>query len=152
MSQISEFDLNKYREAFSLFDADNDGAVSVNEVKEIFNNLGYNPSKKELQRMMHSIDNGKEGLMSFERFAQIMSKKTEKADYEGELKACFQLFDKDGDGFVTQEELYETLNKLGFHFTEKQVSDMMQFADEDGNGLLNYDEFAKVNSTLSGVK
>ena len=150
--EVSEAELSKYREAFNLFDTDNDGVVTKNEVEEIFNNLGYRPSKKELQQMMNTTDAGEEGAISFEKFAQIISKRTQKKDPEEELKNCFKFIDKDGDGFVTQKELYETLKRLGFVFTEKQVMDMMQFADQDGNGLLNFEEFVKVNKSLSGSK
>lgn len=48
-SQLTEEQVAEFREAFSLFDDDNDGTISTNELGTVFKCLGQNPTDTELQ-------------------------------------------------------------------------------------------------------
>jgi len=54
--------------------------------------------------------------------------------------AAFQDFDRDGDGFVDMNEMVGVLEPKGF--TPEQVQVLIQKHDSDGDGRLNYSEFA----------
>jgi Ca2+-binding EF-hand superfamily protein len=41
-------------------------------------------------------------------------------------------FDRDGDGYITCNELYDVLNKMGRNYTDKQVKRMIKAVDTDG--------------------
>ena len=47
----------------------------------------------------------------------------------------------DGDGYITLEELIQVLKALGESFTRKEGENMIQEADTDGDGKINYIEF-----------
>ena len=54
---------------------------------------------------------------------------------------AFDLFDEDGRGFITSDELHRTLCALGFDVTHAQAGTMMERADTNGDGALDFDEF-----------
>lgn len=51
-----------------------------------------------------------------------------------ELKQAFFLFDKNGDGTISENELASVLENLGQKPTEEEIKDMMREVDADGNG------------------
>jgi len=57
------------------------------------------------------------------------------------LKAMFANIDTDNSGTITYEELKEGLAKLGSRLTEAEVKQLMDAADVDGNGSIDYIEF-----------
>ncbi|CAI9782446.1 unnamed protein product [Fraxinus pennsylvanica] len=61
-----------------------------------------------------------------------------------ELKSVFATFDKNHDGFITKKELEETLKSIGISATEKDVVDIVEKIDSNGDGLVDFDEFCKL--------
>ncbi|PPD85442.1 hypothetical protein GOBAR_DD17599 [Gossypium barbadense] len=57
------------------------------------------------------------------------------------LKAMFKNIDTDESGSITYEELKEGLARLGSKLTEAEVKQLMEAADVDGNGTIDYIEF-----------
>lgn len=68
-----------------------------------------------------------------------MAKKTKGTSYEDELKAAFKIFDADGNGSITVQELKQVLDNLGERLTEEEVGEMIKEADTDGDGTVNYE-------------
>ncbi|KAK0571579.1 hypothetical protein LWI29_018348 [Acer saccharum] len=58
-----------------------------------------------------------------------------------ELKRVFAMFDKNGDGFITKQELRESLKNLRLMVTEKEAEEMVVKVDANGDGLIDFDEF-----------
>jgi len=58
-----------------------------------------------------------------------------------EFKEAFSLFDKDGDGTITTEELGTVMRSLGQNPTEAELQDMINEVDGDGNGTIDFPEF-----------
>ncbi|XP_075481431.1 calcium-dependent protein kinase 2-like [Primulina tabacum] len=57
------------------------------------------------------------------------------------LKAMFTNMDTDNSGSITYEELKTGLARLGSKLTEAEVKQLMDAADVDGNGTIDYIEF-----------
>ena len=72
---------------------------------------------------------------------------TRKSEDE-KLKWAFRLFDKDGNGLISFEELGHVMKNLGENLTDSEIGEMMNEADSDGDGQINYDEFVKMMSPL----
>ena len=59
-----------------------------------------------------------------------------------EFRDAFKLFDKDGDGVITVDEVYTVFKSLGFKkYTKQDVQKMVEAIDVDGNGTIDLDEF-----------
>ncbi len=57
-------------------------------------------------------------------------------------KMLFNAMDKNKDGVVDEKELALAFQALGFSWLgEKQISGIMQRADKDGNGIIDFEEY-----------
>ncbi|KAH8495700.1 hypothetical protein H0E87_018762 [Populus deltoides] len=58
-----------------------------------------------------------------------------------EFREAFCLFDKDGDGCITVEELATVIRSLDQNPTEEELHDMISEVDSDRNGTIEFAEF-----------
>jgi Ca2+-binding EF-hand superfamily protein len=49
-----------------------------------------------------------------------------------ELRLAFSMFDKDGDGQISAQEVRETMESLGIHVEPSQVKMMVKKVDTNG--------------------
>ena len=61
----------------------------------------------------------------------------------GELRKAFDVMDENKDGVVTKDELKKLLQGLGEEVTDEIVDEMINIADENGDGKVQFDEFCK---------
>ena len=66
--------LASYKEAFSVFDKDGSGAVSVSELGEMMSALGQNLSAEELDAMVEEVDADGSSEIDFDEFCACMQK------------------------------------------------------------------------------
>ena len=55
-----------------------------------------------------------------------------------DLKQDFAAFDLDGDGSITTQELRTELESLGEHLSEVEINQMMEEADENHDGTVDF--------------
>ena len=58
-----------------------------------------------------------------------------------DLLKVFKLFDDDKTGTVSFKNLKRVCQELGENMTDDELKEMMDWADKDGDGVLNEDEF-----------
>jgi Ca2+-binding EF-hand superfamily protein len=63
---------------------------------------------------------------------------------EEEMIEAFKVFDSDGNGMISADELKQIMFNLGEKLTEEEVEDMVKEADIDGDGEINYEEFVSM--------
>jgi calcium-dependent protein kinase len=71
---------------------------------------------------------------------KVIAESLSEEDIKG-LKTLFANMDTDKSGTITYEELKNGLAKLGSKLTEAEVKQLMEAADVDGNGTIDYIEF-----------
>lgn len=55
-----------------------------------------------------------------------------------EFREAFQLFDKDGDGTITTNEIGTVMKNLGQDPSEEELMEMVREVDVDGNGIVEF--------------
>ncbi|KAL0699683.1 hypothetical protein Bca4012_055805 [Brassica carinata] len=68
------------------------------------------------------------------------------------IKDMFTLMDDDNDGRITYPELKAGLQKVGSQLGEPEIKMLMEVADVDGNGFLDYGEFVAVIIHLQKIE
>eukprot|EP00961_Rhodomonas_salina_P064921 873499-Rhodomonas_salina.3 len=103
------------------------------------------------------VDADGNGTIDFPEFLTLMARKMKDTDSEEEIlearefsdkpptraMSC-QVFDKDGNGFISAAELRHVMTNLGEKLTDEEVDEMIREADIDGDGQINYEEFVKM--------
>lgn len=64
------------------------------------------------------------------------------------LQRIFDLFDKNGDGFITVEELSQALSCLGLNADLTELKSTVESYIQPGNTGLNFDDFSSLHKTL----
>ncbi|XP_012262941.1 neo-calmodulin-like isoform X5 [Athalia rosae] len=141
---LSEDQVAEFKEAFMLFDKDEDGTITMVELGVVMRSLGQRPSETELRDMVNEVDQDGNGTIEFNEFLQMMSKKMKGSDGEDELREAFRVFDKNNDGLISSTELRHVMTNLGDKLSEEEVDDMIKEADLDGDGMVNYEEFVTI--------
>ncbi|XP_069114939.1 calmodulin-like [Argopecten irradians] len=147
--QLSEEQIAEFKEAFNLFDKDGNGAITVEELGTVMRSLGQTPTEAELQDMINEVDANENGTLDFSEFLTMMTRQMKDTDSEEELKVAFRAFDKDGNGFISKDELRHVMTNLGERLTEEQADEMIREADIDGDGQVNYEEFLSMMMSKS---
>eukprot|EP01022_Parablepharisma_sp_SALTPOND_P028437 TRINITY_DN70963_c0_g1_i1.p5 TRINITY_DN70963_c0_g1~~TRINITY_DN70963_c0_g1_i1.p5 ORF type:complete len:178 (-),score=25.90 TRINITY_DN70963_c0_g1_i1:1809-2342(-) len=145
--QLSQEQIAEFKEAFSLFDKDGDGTITIKELEIVMRSLGQNPTEAELQDMINEVDEDGNGVIDFSEFLSLMANKMKDNDTEEELMEAFKVFDRDGSGSISSEELRHVMMNLGEKLSEEEVDKMLREADVNGDGSIDFSEF--VNMLIS---
>jgi len=130
-----------YRHAFTLFDADGDGTISIKELQEVMKSLNLNPTETEIEDMINEVDSDRNGTIDFEEFCKMMTNPTKEVDFEAEMKSAFGVFDHDGSGTISLDELRKVMQSFGEILTDEELDTMIKEVDTDGDGQIDYKEF-----------
>lgn len=143
-SHFTEAEVRKLYRAFRRLDEDGSGQISRAEFMQV-PSIASNPL---VQRVMAVLDKDNDNEISFAEFVQALS--VFSSENEGDkLKMAFKIYDIDGDGFITNGELFTVLkmmvgDNLGDAQLQQVVDKTMIFADRDKDGKVSYDEFCEV--------
>jgi calmodulin len=141
---LTDEQIGEFKEAFSLFDKDGDGSITIQELGTVMRSLGQNPTEVELKDMIREVDVDGNGTIDFSEFLNLMARKMKDTDSDEELKEAFKVFDKDQNGFISAAELRHVMINLGEKLTDEEVNQMIQEADINGDGQVDYEEFVKM--------
>ncbi|OWF34590.1 Calmodulin, striated muscle [Mizuhopecten yessoensis] len=100
--------------------------------------LGQNPTDADIHDMVALVDSDGNGSIDFDEFLHLVAKRLQEADIETGLVEAFRLFDKDGNGFLTANELQSVVATSGESLTTEEVDMLMNEADVNNDGKVNY--------------
>ncbi|CAN1847143.1 Probable calcium-binding protein CML17 [Linum perenne] len=152
IKKLDDEQLGELREIFRSFDRNKDGSLTQLELGSLLRSLGLKPSEDQIERMIQKADTNNNGLIEFSEFVDLVEPDLvqSKCPYtEEQLRKMFTLFDRDGNGFITAAELAHSMAKLGHALTAVELTSMIREADGDGDGCINFQEFAKAITSAS---
>ncbi|XP_045046556.1 calmodulin-like protein 6 isoform X4 [Desmodus rotundus] len=140
--RLTAAQVTEYKGVFEMFDEEGNGEVKTAELERLMSLLGINPTKSELTSMAKDVDRDNKGFFNCDSFLALMGIYWEKAqNQEGELRAAFRVFDKEGKGYIDWDTLKYVLMNAGEPLNEVEAEQMMKEADKDGDGTIDYEEF-----------
>ena len=131
-----------------MYDKNGDSKITLDEFGEVIKSLGLDPSKNQLATLMQEIDLDGSGTVDFPEFCELLVGRMQTIDDPALLEQAFKLFDKDGGGTISREEVKETINDVmkgtGEAMSESEFEEMIDEFDEDGDGIITFDEFKRI--------
>ena len=135
--------IQQYRKAFSVYEKEDEGKISKKDLGILMRSLGQNPTEAELQDMINEVDADRKGTIEFHEFLSMMERKKDYIESEDEVLAAFRVFDDDGTGYVSADELREVLTSLGEKLTDEEVEELFSEGEIDTDGLINYHDLCQ---------
>ena len=147
-SPMTEELISDFRDALKTFDTDEDGYLSLKELKDLLIELGVPVTNEELTEMTNEIDIEGNGTIDFKEFILLMARKMRDYDNEDEYIEAFRIIDKNNDDLISKEELKEAMTIIGQFVwgespTDADIEYMIKEADTDGDGFLHYSDFIR---------
>ena len=131
---------NEISAAFKKFDANNDGAISVQELKNGLRSTGVKFNDQEIEVIFAVADLNGDGEISEAEFDNLMGTAVSFGRVE-DVKAAFFRFDKNGDGAIDRNELKQMLAATGKNPSDQEVDQLFRKGDTDGDGQIDLGEF-----------
>ncbi|NXC70701.1 CETN1 protein, partial [Anhinga anhinga] len=131
------------REAFDLFDRDGSGLMDVSDLKAR-SCKNAETLREEMKRIVSEFGEEGSGKLTFKSFLQVMTQKMAEPCLEKEILKAFKVFDCDGTGKISFENLKVVASEVGEEVTDEELQEMIDEADVDGDGEVDKQEFLRM--------
>lgn len=142
--------ITKAYKRFQATDQDKSGMIDYTEFCEILQ-VDASPSG---EKVFSLFDYDKSGQIEVREFMIALSNFCG-AGKEARLKFSFMVFDEDGNGVITKDELKKILkaNHMATQDSEvaRKAETIMTQADKDGDGVVTFDEFVIVSKKFPNI-
>jgi len=126
------------RQCFDQYDATNDGVITYEEFEKALQDANYSPDT--VKEIFESIDVNRNGHIMYTEFlAATLEAHGHIA--EERIAEAFDRLDSDDSGFISRQNLREM---LGEETTSKEIDEIINSGDKDGDGQLSYPEFLEM--------
>lgn len=147
-TQLSDHAIRDLKHMFMSMDENNDGTLSVGELKQGLCKAGVS-LPPDLNRMMEQIDTDGSGVIDYSEF---MAATLERRKYIAEdvCWRAFKTFDVDSSGSIDRQELGRLLglddvvDVMQVEVTQKEIDEIMSEVDLNGDGKIDFEEFLEM--------
>lgn len=142
---MSKEEFQECKDAFNLFDHDNDGRVHCKELGTLLRALRRSPTEAQIAEYSAHVADPTSHHFTFDDFHRLLLTipPTDIATVEKELMDAFSVFDKEGKGYIGTGELRRIVTTLGDKLSEQEADEMCKEADPEGTGNVEYSVFVK---------
>jgi calmodulin len=138
-------EINEYKAAFTVFDKDNDGRISTEEMGILMRSLGQNFSNAELNEIIIQVEmKGHGGSVEFHEFLDLMAKNRKEQDDQDKLIKAFKYFDKDNTGLINFENFKHVLTTVAEKLNAEETEKLIEIVEVNETGQLKYREMLKL--------
>ncbi|XP_075249394.1 uncharacterized protein LOC142342089 [Convolutriloba macropyga] len=135
------------KETFDKFDKQEIDAIPAFDLLNVLRQLQLTPTSVEVTEILEKMHaNSADCVVQFDEFLDIYWDFSQRIIGEEQVKDAFKVLDKEGKGEITVEVLREFLTKTGDMLDEDEFEAMIEEADLEGNGVINYEEFVTIMS------
>lgn len=118
--------------------------ISSRDVKIAVKALGLELPRDQYIKLISGMERNQKGFIKKETFMKEMRKQLSKRDIKDDMIKAFQLFDEHDTGKIDFNNLKNVALLIGEKVTDQEITNMLEAADEDGDGKVNQTEFLKL--------
>lgn len=150
--------------AWDTYDRDGSGTLDLDEVRAVFQGLGYKMTEEDLQKFFIDADKDGSGSISKSEFAAAFSSpnvggaavmdrigkagiiiaKSRGGDAMATVLESWQKYDKDSSGSLDYTELALLLADLGMAQSQVELDWLVRKLDRDNSGFVDFEEFSRL--------
>lgn len=141
------------RELFDALDTNRDGRVCVRDVRRVMQMLGEsNTGSREEEGwavLLRAVEGSGLSCLGYQQFSALLAdedavaRRMSQALEDNMALEVFGHFDRNGDGYVSANELLESMRQVGVELTMSYCLGIAEKNDADGDGRLNLTEFQR---------
>ena len=139
--------MSKKREieaCFYLHDYEDTGKISNDQLNLLMRTLGVCPTTDELPGCIKKVDPEGSGSFDLENFMNCMKDMVSSAANKQELADAFDLFDRNGDGVLTMDDMTKCAEFLKISMTMEEIKFMFEKVDTDKDGKITLADFQQL--------
>lgn len=138
-------DVQSFKRAFDVFDYDRTGEINFVDFPTAVRSLGFNPTNSQVDEVLKAANKEEKDKINFEEFSDMIVKfkecRTEEA--EESLREAFKKFDRDGNGYISPDELLYVVCNSGEKLSREEAEELIGMFDKNADGQLSWEEFVE---------
>ena len=105
--------------------------------------LGLDQQTDIYEAVIRKVATGKRGRIDFSQFLRLTQRLLDETDMEGEVIEAFQVLDNDSSGLISVAMMRNIISNLEENLTEEEINAIINMADADPNGMIDYKQFIR---------
>lgn len=158
-TQLDDAQLRNLRDIFTALDTNGDGLLTTEELQSGLERAGLGKAAEDLHAICDGVDTDGSGVIDYTEF---LAAALDKRSYLSEqaCRTAFKVFDLDGDGKISVEELRALLEddghadllgtREGREGGTERAARLLMEVDCNGDGMIDYQEFMKMMGGCQG--
>merc|ERR1712080_65025 len=134
-SQFEQSQIQEFKEAFQMIDADRNGIITVGDLKATYASLGVRDLDQD---MLDNMCAEAGAPINFTIFLNMLADKLHGTDPEDVIVKAFKLFDKENKGIVSTEIMVDVLKTQADRFNEDEIKQFLDLAKPNEAGDIDY--------------
>jgi len=145
LDNLTPQEIRDLRVVFELFDTNDDGLLAPPELRRAMKALGFKVSREEARQLSNDGSLKGLGMLDFNEYLElVIDRQGDSRDIYSEIFKGFTMFDHAKKGSIVLEDLKKSCEESGIKFTEKELEEMIEEADVNGDGHVDQAEFTRI--------